>query len=219
ADSNEIRPVERSANTLRRTWGLHESFVVGYSGNFGRAHEFGTMLGAAASLLPENDIRFLLVGSGHHHGAVTAVVAGHKLHNVLLRPLQQIGNLAESLSASDVHLVSLLPQLEHCIVPSKFYGILAAGRPTIFIGDADGEVARLIARSGCGMHVPIGAVDELAAAIRHLRDRPDIRVEMGEKARQLLLSEYSHEKAVDAWCSLFVRLQPAKLRATERVPS
>ena len=48
------------------------------------------------------------------------------------------------MAAADVHLVSLLPQIEGLIVPSKFYGILAAGRPAIFIGDAEGEIAREI---------------------------------------------------------------------------
>ena len=43
-----------------------------------------------------------------------------------------------------MHLISLLPQLEGLILPSKFYGILAAGRPVVFIGDPDGELARLL---------------------------------------------------------------------------
>ncbi|MFX6876802.1 hypothetical protein ABTH39_19765, partial [Acinetobacter baumannii] len=65
--------------------------------------------------------------------------------------------LADSLAAADVHLISLLPALEGLIVPSKLYGILAAGRPTIFIGDTEGEVAKVLREHDCGVTVGIGA--------------------------------------------------------------
>ena len=45
-----------------------------------------------------------------------------------------------SLNVPDVHLISLLPAMESLIVPSKCYGILAAGRPVLFIGDPEGEI-------------------------------------------------------------------------------
>jgi hypothetical protein len=60
------------------------------------------------------------------------------------------------LGVGDVHLVSLDPALGGLIVPSKFYGIAAAGRPTIFIGDEHGEIARLLEATGCGFTVPSG---------------------------------------------------------------
>jgi hypothetical protein len=55
-------------------------------------------------------------------------------------------------SVADVHLVSLNPKVEGLIVPTKFYGIAAAGRPTLFIGAPDGEIGRIIndTRCGCG---------------------------------------------------------------------
>jgi hypothetical protein len=55
------------------------------------------------------------------------------------------------LAVADVHWLSLNPKLEGLIVPSKFYGIAAAGKPTIIIGDKNGEIARLVQRRGCGL--------------------------------------------------------------------
>jgi glycosyltransferase involved in cell wall biosynthesis len=201
SDGEEIRPVEPEQNSLRSTWGLDGAFVVGYSGNFGRAHEFETMLGAADQLRTDDKIRFLMIGGGHQHRAVIAKARRDDLRNVLFRPLQPIERLSESLGAADVHVVSLLPQLEHCVIPSKFYGILAAGRPTIFIGDADGEVARVIAKSGCGLHVAIGDTDALTQAIQYLSENPEVCQSMGLRARQLLASDYPRDGAIDAWCT------------------
>ncbi|KGE02332.1 glycosyltransferase family 4 protein [Rhizobium sp. YS-1r] len=209
SDGEEIYPIPPSRNRLRSQWGLSGTFVVGYSGNFGRAHEFQTIIDAARRLKDRDDIRFLLIGGGYQHAAVMEAARQLQLDNMIFKPLQPIANLSESLNAADVHLVSLLPELEHCIVPSKFYGILAAGRPTIFIGDPDGEVPRVLASTGCGRSVEIGAVDDLTAAICDMRNSPELRTEMGQKARQLLLKEYSREKAIDAWCALITRVRNA----------
>ncbi len=210
SDGEEIYPVPPSDNSLRKEWGLENVFVVGYSGNFGRAHEFGTILGAAKRLEHRPDIRFLLIGGGHQHAAVKAAVQDLGLRNVIFKPLQPVEKLAESLSVADVHLVSLLPELEYCIIPSKFYGILAAARPTIFVGDPDGEVPRVLKAKGCGIDVEIGATDKLSRVIEELCDDPAGRNAMSLSARRLLCSEYSREKAVDAWTMLIAGLQNAE---------
>jgi len=71
-------------------------------------------------------------------------VAARGLDNFRFLPYQRRDMLEDSLAAADVHLVSLLPALEGYVVPSKLYGILAAGRPLIFIGDGKGDVGRVI---------------------------------------------------------------------------
>jgi len=210
SDGEEIYPVAACSNKLRSDWGLHDSFVIGYSGNFGRAHDFETMIAAAARLKHRSDIRFLLIGGGHKHASVMERVRLLQLDNVIFKPLQPVSSLAESLSVADVHLISLLPELEHCIIPSKFYGILAAGRPTIFIGDLDGEVSRVLRAKRCGDSVAIGDVDALATMIEQLRDSPETCAQMGEAARLLQVTEYSRDKAADAWCTLIGRLQKAQ---------
>src|SRR5574342_267951 len=99
---------------------------------------------------------WLFIGSGALLGTLQAEVERRRLTSVRFKPYQPKQRLAESLSAADVHLVSLRPTLEGLIVPSKFYGIAAAGRPTIFVGDEDGEIAQLIARHECGRTVATG---------------------------------------------------------------
>ena len=117
-------------------------------------------------------VRWLFIGDGALYERLKAAVSAQKLSNVDFKPYQPRERLAESLCAIDVHLVSLRPELEGLIVPSKFYGIAAAGRPTIFIGDPDGEIARLITKYECGLTVRQGDGAGLAEAVLELASNP-----------------------------------------------
>ncbi|WP_102109794.1 glycosyltransferase family 4 protein [Oceaniglobus roseus] len=202
SDEDGIAPVARADNALRRAWGFGDELVVGYSGNFGRAHDFDTLIGAAEALKGERDIRFVMIGDGARRQAVEAEVTRRGLTSVSFHPLQPREVLAQSLCVADVHLVSLLPPLETCIVPSKFYGVLAAGRPTLFVGAAEGEVPRVATRHGCGFGVTVGDVAGLVSHIRTLRDDPEARLGMGRRARQLFLSDYRDARGLAEWRAL-----------------
>ncbi|HEY4203091.1 MAG TPA: glycosyltransferase family 4 protein [Devosiaceae bacterium] len=202
SEANEIYPVKRGYNRLRRAWHYGDELVVGYSGNFGRAHDFSTVLEAAERLRDRQDIRFLFIGDGQQRATVEAQVAHRALGSIKFKPLQPRERLAESLGVADVHLVSLLPALERSIIPSKLYGILAAGRPTLFVGDTAGEVAGVIAEGRCGLAVNIGEGERLAAMISDLADYPDIVANMGANAKALFDAHYTREQGVAAWQAL-----------------
>lgn len=214
SDGKEIFPIDPADNPLRAEWGLQDKLVIGYSGNFGRAHDFSTILAAATLLKDRSDICFLMIGSGHQHAVVVDAAKKLGLTNMIFKPLQPAERLAQSLCAADAHLVSLLPQLEHCIIPSKFYGILAAGRPTLFIGDVNGEVARVNDAYGCGKNIAIGDGERLASAICELSDNEAQRKQMGEIARRAMASDYSYDQTMDKWSALLNRLD----RSDKRIP-
>jgi glycosyltransferase involved in cell wall biosynthesis len=212
ANGANIVPVPSDANALRREWGLCDAFVVGYSGNLGRAHEIDTLLeamvlleGFAAAAPPtekRNHVRrtvWLFIGSGALLDVLKAEAGRRRLRSVHFKPYQPRERLAQSLSAADVHLVSLRPALEGLIVPSKVYGIAAAGRPTVFVGDEDGEIARLIARHKCGLAVTAGDGAALASAIRDLAANPELCRWMGERARAAFEAEFDKPIAVRRW--------------------
>jgi glycosyltransferase involved in cell wall biosynthesis len=215
ADGDGIRPVRREDNALRKEWGLTDKFVVGYSGNFGRAHEFDTILAAAERLKDRADIRFLFIGNGHKRAAVERWIQDHGLDNVVFQAFQPRERLAESLGAADAHLVSLLPPLEPCIIPSKFYGILAAGRPTLFVGDPDGEVARAVAHGDCGHAVAIGDAEGLARHILALQQAPATCDRMAANARRLFEAEYTEARGCTEWIGLMDSLLPQPVANTD----
>jgi colanic acid biosynthesis glycosyl transferase WcaI len=197
ADGSAIEPVAPGDNTLRRQWGVAEHFVVGYSGNLGRAHEFGTLTGAMRLLKDDEAVRFVMIGAGAQLACVQQHTAG--LDNVRFHPYQPRESLGRSLSVADVHIISLIPELEGLIVPSKFYGVLAAGRPTLFIGSPTGELAGLIARHDCGITVRPADEEGLARAIRELAADRERCERMGRNARALFEREYDRPIAMKRW--------------------
>jgi glycosyltransferase involved in cell wall biosynthesis len=210
ADARSVRPKPATDSALRRQLGLQAQFIAGYSGNLGRAHEYETLLGAAEALQDDGSVAFLFIGGGFNMEVVKARVAERQLSHVHFLPYQPRESLEDSLAAADMHLVSLIPSLEGLIVPSKFYGILAAGRPVVFIGDPDGELARVICATHCGLVVGAGRATDLAAAIRQLQYDEVRRRAMGLAARQLLCERYSAMRAVDSWVELLQTVRAAE---------
>ena len=191
----DLRPVEwRTGDPAcpDRQDCLSSTFIVGYSGNLGRAHEFETILGAMRALA---EVRFVFTGGGAQFEAVKRNATA----NAEFRPYVAREKLSESLSAVDAHLVSLQPALEGLIVPSKFYGILAVARPVIFIGARDGELARIIQEHNLGMVVEPGDVAGLTRAISTLAEDRAAAAEMGRRGRELYLARFAPHRAFEAW--------------------
>jgi glycosyltransferase involved in cell wall biosynthesis len=202
ADGDAIRPGEIATNPLRRQWGLANKFVVGYSGNMGRVHEFGAILDAATQLRNEHDIVFLFIGSGQQRDFIKQSARERGLGNVFFKPYQDEASLSKSLAAPDVHLISLKPKLEGLVVPSKFYGIAAAGRPMLFVGDQTGEAASMIASADCGHSFSTSDGAGLAQAILQLRDDANERQRLGRNARNAFDQYYRRDLALDQWQTL-----------------
>src|SRR5690606_30607833 len=111
---------------------------------------------------------------------------------ILFKPYQPVELLDQSLSVPDVHWASLSPQLEGLIVPSKTYGVLAAGRPLLFIGAIDGEIGQLVARHSCGQTFQPGDVEGVVQWLRELSEDQTRLHELGNNARALYQHEFSY---------------------------
>ena len=199
ADGDAIRPMEASESKLRATLPAGTEFVVQYSGNLGRAHEYQTILGAAQILATEPGWLFLMVGGGANMVRLQAEARQLALPNMRFLPYRPREELADSLAAADVHLSCLLPEMEGLIVPSKFYGILAAGRPVIVIGDREGEQARQVSAEACGRVVGTGDIAALAAELRSMRSDREWTFAAGRRSRKLYERQYSKPTAIQNW--------------------
>lgn len=202
ADPEAIKPKPSDASALRSALGLRDRFVACYSGNLGRAHEFETLLAAAQLLKRDRRFVFLMIGDGAKMAALKRRVVEQALENFCFLPFQAREDLDDVLAAGDVHVASLLPTLEGLIVPSKMYGVFAAGRPLIFVGDADGEVARVIDNAHCGVTVPVNDGQGLADQLRYLQEESAVRLDMGVRARDLVCRRYSTARAIDRWVAM-----------------
>lgn len=206
ADGAAVRPVADVENSLRESWDLADCFVVGYSGNLGRAHDVATLLAAVErleALEPDGPagkrIVWLFVGGGAQTALLQDEARKRGLTSLRFKAYQPRERLSESLSVADIHLVSLRPELEGLIVPSKYYGIAAAGRPAIFIGDHDGEVARIMRRAKAGFVIAQGDSSTLADVVLAAAADREMTRAMGRAARAAFDAEFDLPRAVTAW--------------------
>jgi len=213
ADGKSIRPVAPEDNHLFKSWGLAEKFVVGYSGNMGRVHEFETILNAAARLR-ESKAVFLFIGNGAKRNWIESRARELGLSNVHFQPYQPRGTLSNSLSLPNVHLISLLPTAEAYVFPSKLYGILAAGRPVILVGDPHGEIAGILNKARCGDTVEVGDPSGLAAAIIRQMNDLALSKEYGGNARRIFEDRFDKRIALAAWKTV-LDVQTAKTAMLE----
>jgi len=208
-----IQPVAQSENPLRQSWGLVGQFVLGYSGNLGRAHEFQTVLAAAERLRNEPHFIFLMIGGGKRFEELARAVKRRGLaRSFRFIPYQEQKLLSHSLAVADAHWLSLNPKLEGLIVPSKFYGIAAVAKPIIVIGDKDGEIAQLVQQHGCGIVITPGNADALVDALRLLSNAPETISEMGRRARAMLDGHFTRQQALQRWSRLLDRLDKVSAR-------
>lgn len=201
-----VQPVAAARQTLRAAWGYtSDDLVVGYSGNLGRGHDYQVVIDAAAALAVHPRIRFLMVGSGAAMVACREQVARLGLSNVQFQPYQPFERLAETLSVPDIHWVTLKPDLEGLLLPSKIYGIAAVARPFIFIGAPDGEQAVLVRQWDAGFAVTPDDSAGLVALLTAIdADRAGLQV-MGANARTMLDS-FSSAAALAQWGALLAAI-------------
>lgn len=185
---DDIVPVARENNEFRKRHGLEGAFVIEYSGNLGRAHDFGTVLEAARLLEQrgETGILFLFVGSGPGEGLLRDEVVRMGLKNIRFLPSQPAEFLSQSLGAGDLHLVTMKSGMSGLVVPSKFYGVMAAGRPCLFVGPEESEVARVIREHGVGEVMAPGGAEALVRAILRYRAAPQLTEDERLKASGVL---------------------------------
>lgn len=209
ADASTVRPMPHAENPFRSRHGLEGTFVVQYSGNAGRAHLFDEVLEAARLLRDRNDVVFLFIGGGQKLPGVRAAAEADALDNVRFLPYQERDQLRFSLAAADVALVTENPDVVGMLVPSKTYGILASGRPLLFVGSEESDVARIVRESRCGCVIRPGDGAGLATAILRLKDDAAEAAELGRNGRRAAGTIFDRPQATRRWLDLLASLVPA----------
>jgi glycosyltransferase involved in cell wall biosynthesis len=135
----------------------------------------------AAKILGNENIGFVFVGDGASRTLLEERAAGSP--NVRFLPFRPIDQVPYVMAAGDAHVITVRRGLEGVVVPSKLYGILAAGRPVLVVAPEECDAAHIAAESGCGLTADPDDPAAVARAIRQLRDDQARLVEMGIAAR------------------------------------
>jgi glycosyltransferase involved in cell wall biosynthesis len=196
SDGRVVHPLDRPS-LLRDRSGWADRFVVMHSGNVGLSQDLETAVEAADLLRHEQSVLFAIVGDGASKARLQASVLERGLRNVEFLPFQDREDLSESLGAADVHLVGLRRGLAGAIVPSKVYGILAAGKPYIAAVEPGTEPVLIAEEAGCGMRVEPGDAGALADGVLAMREA-DLAT-MGKRGREVLETRFDRWYAADRY--------------------
>jgi glycosyltransferase involved in cell wall biosynthesis len=170
-DCEDIEPVDHVQNPFRKAHGLEGKFVVMYSGNHGLAHPLDTVLEAARALKEEASIVFVFVGGGERVKEVSDFKKKYQLQNIFQLPYQERSNLKYSLSAADLHVVTMDEAFVGALHPCKIYAILKIGRPFVFIGPAQSPIGDLTAQNPKGHRVDHGDFKRLVEIIQQVKNK------------------------------------------------
>ncbi len=207
ADAGSIRPLPLAQNPFVREHGLASRFVVLYSGTAGRAHTFDAVVAAARELSSDPEILFLFVGGGAQMpGLRREVERCGASHAVRFLPYQPREALAASMSSGDVALVTEKPSTAGLLLPSKTYGAMASGRPILYVGSEDSDVAKLVWEHECGIVVRHDDPAGIVRAVRTLKADPELRERMGRAGRTAAEVLYDRRHATRRYGAVLDRL-------------
>ncbi|MFL5560588.1 MAG: glycosyltransferase family 4 protein [Gemmatimonadaceae bacterium] len=214
----EVEPTPRDANPVIDELGLREKFVVMYSGNAGLVHEFAPILEAMRLTKDDARIFWLFVGDGPRRPEIERYIAEHGIRNAMYRGYFPREQLRYSLSVGDAHLISLKPQFVGISVPGKLYGIMASGRPAIFVGPERSESGETVLEAECGVVVDPatgGAAGRIVETVRQWAQSPAVAAEQGRRGRDAFLRDFERE----ACCAEFAQVIGGAFTAGGSAPS
>jgi len=208
ADCQDIVPMPKQ-NAFAHTHDLAEKFIVMHSGNIGLSQGLDVLVKAAARLQVVPEIVIVLVGEGVKKAALEEQTRALGLQNVRFLPYAPKERLTESFASADVFIVSLKKGLSGIIVPSKLYGILAAGRPYVAAVEEDCEVTAITRQYDCGLLATLGDPADLAEKILTLYNDRAMAERLGRNARQAAL-QFDRRPQVEKYFALFQQLAKTK---------
>jgi colanic acid biosynthesis glycosyl transferase WcaI len=156
-------------------------FVLVHAGNLGFYGAWQTLLNAMDELKSET-IGLVFVGDGAQREQMRHAANGRK--HVRFLPFFPANKIASVLAAGDVHVVTIRRGLEGVIVPSKMYGILAAGKPILAVAPREADVACLGEKQGFAKWADPENPSNVSQAIRELCSDPERLGRMSSAARK-----------------------------------
>lgn len=177
-----------------------------YSGNLGRAHDFELFL-TLARAMRHQDIGFCFAGRGARMQPLKDALVPED-SNIRFAGFAEESQLNQRLQAGDVHMVSLQESWTGTVVPSKFFGALAIGRPILFVGSAQCAIAHWIQQHEVGWHLTADNLPTIVTELNRLAADPAHRETLNLHCQSVYHAHFSKAKQLQRWCELFGRMVP-----------
>lgn len=170
-NEDEIVPLSKKEKNIQRFLkenNLENKFIIMYSGNIGLYYDLENIIKVTEHFKEYKDIAFVFIGEGAVKQDMQSFVNSNDIHNVHFLPYQPKEFIKYSLNAADVHLVVNQKGIKGVSVPSKIYGVMAAGKPVLGVLEQESEAQMLIESSRCGVVVEPQDYSEIINSIEEL---------------------------------------------------
>jgi len=204
---SHLEPLPHAENPFRARHNLGpDQFVIMYSGNHSPANPLRTLLEATRKFKDHPRLKFFFIGGGLGKKEVESFARDNGISNIVCLPYQPLADLRYSLSAADVHVVSLGDDMVGIVHPCKIYGAMTVGRPILFLGPRPSHVADILDDNPIGRHVSNGDVDAAVAAIQAFLDAPPAALAiLGETAQRVLTQRFTQDYLCGKFCDALER--------------
>lgn len=202
-DEEDIVPLQRDHPKIKQFLTEHQlenKFIVMYSGNLGLYYDLENIIQITNEFKDSSEIMFVFIGEGGVKKKMELYVKNHEIPNVLFLPFQPKEKLKYTLNAAHVHLVVNQKGIKGVSVPSKIYGVMAAGKPIIGVLESGSEASLLIENSNCGVVVEPHSYQKIAQIIGSISEmNSDELDQMGLKGRTYLENHLAKKKAIEKY--------------------
>jgi colanic acid biosynthesis glycosyl transferase WcaI len=197
--SRDIAPLPFGWSGISEIHQLVGKFIVMYSGHASSLHSMKTIQDVIAGLHDAKHIHFVLVGDSSSLMELKTYAKDNDLQNVTHLSPVEWKDLGSLLGTGHIHLVALKEEMQGLCVPSKLYGILAAGRPAIFIGSPESQAAVDLLTADAGFVFSSHESEKIIEIIQYLYLHPDAYQRLGKNARECFLKNYDYPVRCALW--------------------
>lgn len=201
-NEKEIYPLEQNHPRImefKEKYNLQDKFIIMYSGNIGLYYDLENIIKVIGEFKDREDVVFAFVGDGTVKDKIEAYVSENNLSNVTFIPYQDKADLIYSLNAADIHWVVNAKGIKGVSVPSKLYGVMAAGKPVLGVLDKGSEARLIVEDCNCGLCIEPGNYKEISNNIEYiLNNKEEIRL-LGLNGRQYLESNLTKEVSINKY--------------------
>ena len=201
-NEKEIYPLEQNHPRIvefKEKYNLKDKFIIMYSGNIGLYYDLENIIKVIGEFKDREDVVFAFVGDGTVKDKVEAYVKENNLSNVTFIPYQDKADLIYSLNAADIHWVVNAKGIKGVSVPSKLYGVMAAGKPVLGVLDEGSEARLIVEDCNCGVCIEPGNYKEILNNIEYiLNNKEEIRA-LGSNGRQYLETNLTKEVSINKY--------------------
>ena len=203
-NEKEIIPLagdNRQVMDFKQQYGLQDKFVIMYSGNIGLYYDLPNIMKVIQKFRNQPEVAFAFIGEGSVLEELREYQSKHQLTNAVFIPYQDKSSLVYSLNAGDVHFVVNAKGIKGVSVPSKLYGVMAAGKPVLGILEEGSEARLIIDEAECGISVVPGdyeAIEKLIHKFIEMKDSAWLQ-EMGTKGRNYLVHYLTKDVSISKY--------------------